>query len=260
MRGSVPIEALSSSGLLDSDLLEIAFASGFCMSGTYAGFIDASFLRAEGAKAIGQSPKSVRPDASAVVSWFRSLRRQASADQTFLRAYWYDSAFDPSHPNYAGQRSFFDAIALTPGLQLRLGHIAEVPSPIEQPIRRALESTAIGLDLSPSELLAEFDRRWTFRPSRQQKGVDTLIALDMVRLAGRSVCATMVLVAGDRDFAEVIRTSQDFGIRVLVATPKRASVSREVAQLADDVIDISEAEIGRMLVPRPVQTDPRAQP
>ena len=230
------------------------------MSGTYAGFIDASFLRAEGAKAIGQSPKSVRPDASAVVSWFRALRRQGSDDQTFLRAYWYDSAFDPSHPSYPGQRSFFDAIALTPGLQLRLGHIAEVQSPIEQPIRRALESTAIGLKLDPSELLAEFDRRWTFRPSRQQKGVDTLIALDMVRLAGRSVCATMVLVAGDRDFAEVIRTSQDFGTRVLVATPKRASVSREVAQLADDVIDISEAEIGRMLVPRPGQTDPRAQP
>ena len=224
------------------------------MSETYAGFIDASFLRAEGAKSIGQSPKSVRPDASAVVSWFRTLARRGSLNQTFLRAYWYDSAFDPSHSGYAGQRSFFDAIALTPGLQLRLGHIAEVPSPIEQPIRRALESTAIGLEMDPAELLAEFDRRWTFRPSRQQKGVDTLIALDMVRLAGRLVCGTMVLVAGDRDFAEVIRTSQDFGTRVLVATPKRTSVSREVAQLADDVIDITEGEIGKMLVPRPTYT------
>ena len=94
------------------------------------------------------------------------------------------------------------------------------PSPLEQPIRRALESTAAGLGLEPEELLAEFDRHWTFRPNRQQKGVDTLIALDMVRLAGRSVCATMVLVAGDRDFAEVVRASQDFGTRVLVATPE----------------------------------------
>ena len=81
--------------------------------------------------------------------------------------------------------------------------------------------------------------------------MDTLIALDMVRLAGRSVCETMVLVAGDRDFAEVLRASQDFGPRVLVATPKRTSVSREVAQLADDVIDISDEEIRRMLTPRP---------
>ena len=221
------------------------------MSGTYAGFIDAGFLRAEGAKAIGQSPKGVRPDAQAVVSWFRYLARQESLDQTFLRAYWYDSAFDPSHASYVGQRSFFDAIALTPGLQLRLGHIAEAPSPLEQPIRRALESTAVGLGLEPEELLAEFDRHWTFRPNRHQKGVDTLIALDMVRFARRSVCETMVLIAGDRDFAEVIRASQDFGIRVLVATPKRPSVSREVAQLADVVVDISEDDVRRMLTPRP---------
>ena len=212
------------------------------MSGTYAGFIDASFLRAEGAKAIGQSPKGVRPDAMAVVSWCRYLARQESLDQMFLRAYWYDSAFDPSHSGYVGQRSFFDAIALTPGLQLRLGHIAEGPSPLEQPIRRALESTAVGLRMKPEELLAEFDRHWTFRPNRQQKGVDTLIALDMV------------LVAGDRDFAEVVRASQDFGTRVLVATPKRTSVSREVAQLADDVIDISEEEVRRMLTPRPMHS------
>lgn len=223
------------------------------MSGTYAGFIDASFLRAEGAKAIGQSPKGVRPDALAVVKWCRDLADQESLlDQTFLRAYWYDSAFDPSHSSYTGQRSFFDAIALTPGLQLRLGHIAEGTSPLEQPIRRALESTAVGLGMAPEDLLAEFDRHWTFRPNRQQKGVDTLIALDMVRLAGRSVCEAMVLVAGDRDFAEVIRTSQDFGTRVLVATPKRISVSREVAQLADHVIDISEDEVRRMLTPRPM--------
>ena len=221
------------------------------MSGTYAGFIDASFLRAEGAKSIGQSPKSVRPDALAVVDWFRNMAHHEALGQTFLRAYWYDSAFDPSHASYTGQRSFFDAIALTPGLQLRLGHIAEGPSPLEQPIRRALESTAAGLGLESGELLSEFDRHWTFRPNRQQKGVDTLIALDMVRLAGRSVCETMVLVAGDRDFAEVLRASQDFGTRVLVATPKRTSVSREVAQLADDVIDISDEEIRRMLTPRP---------
>ena len=222
------------------------------MSDTYAGFVDAGFLRAEGAKAIGQSPKGVRPDAQAVVGWFRDLARVEALGQTFLRAYWYDSAFDPSHSGYVGQRSFFDAIALTPGLQLRLGHIAEGPPPLEQPIRRALESTATGLGLEPEELLAEFDRHWTFRPNRQQKGVDTLIALDMVRLAGRSVCETMVLVAGDRDFAEVLRASQDFGPRVLVATPKRTSVSREVAQLADDVIDISEDEVRRMLTPRPM--------
>ncbi len=226
------------------------------MSGTYAVFIDASYLRSEGAKAIRQSPKGVRPDGQAVVSWCRFLARQESLHQTFLRAYWYDGAFDPLHSSYGGQRAFLDGLASIPGLQLRLGHIAERPSPLEQPIRRALESTAVGLGLETEKLLTEFDQHWTFRPSRHQKGVDTLIALDMVRLAARSVCATMVLVAGDRDLAEVVRASQDFGTRVLVAAPPRAGVSREVAQLADDIIDIPEDEVRRMLIPRPVHSGP----
>ena len=99
-------------------------------------------------------------------------------------------------------------------------------------------------------MLAEFDSQWTFYPDRQQKGVDTLIALDMVRLAGRSVFSTAVLIAGDRDMAEVVRTVQDFGIRVVVATPNRRSVSDELAQLADYVIDIREGDCRKMLTAR----------
>ena len=217
------------------------------MSETYAGFVDIGFLQAQGAKLLGYNTMDVRPDASAIVKWLSDL---ALRDQIFLRSYWYDGSYDASHANYAGQRSYFNAIALTSGLQLRLGHIAMVPSPIEQPIRRALELTAVGLGIEPEEMQTEFDRHWTFRPTRQQKGVDTLIALDMVRLASRSVCTTMVLIAGDRDLAEAVRAAQDFGVRVLVATPMRHSVAREVTQLADEMLEIDKDAIGRMLTLR----------
>lgn len=220
------------------------------MSGTYVGFVDVGFLRAEGARAMREHRNNLRPDAAAIVAWFRSIAGQVPG-QSFLRAYWYDSAFDPAHPLYSGQRSFFDAIGLTPGIQLRLGHIAERPPRLEQPIRRALENTAHGLGMEPQKLLAEFDRNWKFRLEREQKGVDTLIALDMVRLAGRSLFTTAVLVAGDRDLAEAVRAAQDFGSRVLIATPYRASVARELSQLADDVIDLYESDVRQMLVPRP---------
>ena len=118
-------------------------------------------------------------------------------------------------------------------------------------MRRALRETAEGLGVDPDELLSEFNSRWTFPPDRRQKGVDTLIALDMVRLAGRSAFSVAVLVAGDRDLAEVVRTVQDFGIRVIIATPNRKSVAAELAQLADSVICISEADRQNMLLPRP---------
>ena len=100
----------------------------------------------------------------------------------------------------------------------------------------ALRTTANGLGVAPDELVAEFDKNWTFYPELQQKGVDTLIALDMVRLASRSAFGTAIVIAGDRDLAEVVRTVQDYGVRVLIATPDRASVASEVVQLADGVL------------------------
>lgn len=112
---------------------------------------------------------------------------------------------------------------------------------------RALRNTASALGIDPDEFVVEFDNNWTFYPERHQKGVDTLIALDMVRLAGRSVCSTAVLVAGDRDLAEVVRTVQDFGVRVLVASPIGASIARELAQLADGLIEIYSDTLQDML-------------
>ena len=221
------------------------------MNDSYAAFIDVGFLRAEGARAIGKRPKDVRPDATEVVKWCRDLEGGNLAGQAFLRAYWYDGAFDPKHSQFKGQRSFFDAIASTPGVQLRLGHISEHPSRFELPIKGALRNTAGALGIDPDNLLTEFAKHWAFYPEREQKGVDTLIALDLVRLAGRSVCSTALLMAGDRDLAEAVRAAQDFGVRVVVATPNRASVAREVAQLADDVVDISPDKLAVMLRPRP---------
>ena len=204
-------------------------------------------MRAEGARMLGTRARNVRPDAEKIAEWVRSLHGSRAVDAQFLRAYWYDGAFDPSHPEYAGQRRFFNAIAQTPGIQLRLGHIAERQHHLRNPIRSAIRNSAIALDVDPDSLLEEFDRNWTFYPERQQKGVDTLIALDMVRLASRSVCKTMVLVAGDRDLAEVVHTVQDYGVRVLVASSNRASVAQELAQLADAMIDISAESIQDML-------------
>ncbi|MCY4028477.1 MAG: NYN domain-containing protein [Acidobacteria bacterium] len=222
------------------------------MSHTVVGFVDAGFLRAEGARVLGHRPAAVRPAAAAIATWFNQLCGDGSG-RTFLRAYWYDGAFDPSHVEYGGQRAFLEAIGLTPGIQLRLGHIAERPSRLERPVRQALERTAAGLGLEPERLMTEFNRHWTFRPERHQKGVDTLIALDMVRLASRAGYSTAVLIAGDRDLAEAVRASQDFGARVLAATPNRASLARELAQLADEVIHMPETDMRRMLTPRPAR-------
>ena len=209
-----------------------------------AGFVDVAFLKKEGTKSLGKRDNETRVDAERVVAWIRS--------QTwgkFLRAYWYDGAFSPQHSQAASQRRYFEAVALTPGVQLRLGHVAERRSPLRTGIRRAVSGAATDVGVEPADLLSAFDKRWTFHPIRQQKGVDTLIALDLVRLAGRGVIDTAILISGDRDLAEAIRSAQDFGIAVSVATPGRG-LARELAKLADAILVIPPEQLAQMLPAR----------
>ena len=224
------------------------------MADTYAGFVDAGFLIAESARILGKRPNEVRLNASYVIDWHRLLGTssevQPSIGGHLLRVYWYDGAYTPSHARYGQQRRYHDAIAHIPGVQLRLGQLVERPPELKAPIYRALENTAMGLGIAPQELIGEFEKNWRFYPTSQQKGVDTLIALDMVRLASRAAFGTAIVISGDRDLAEVIRTVQDYGIRVLVATPNRSSVAGEVLQIADGVIEINPSTIREMLSDR----------
>ena len=76
------------------------------------------------------------------------------------------------------------------------------------------------------------------------------MTLDMVRLASRGAFETAIVVTGDRDLAEVVRTVQDYGIRVQIATPNKKSVARELLQIADGVREIEIAELKKMLPDR----------
>ncbi|MGH4007217.1 MAG: NYN domain-containing protein [Pseudonocardiaceae bacterium] len=222
------------------------------MSGAYCGFIDAGYLRAQGSRARAIPGGRAQLQAGACVDWLQVIVPQQAAgfdSLRFLRAYWYDGALEPHHPGAAEQRHVFDGIAFTPGVQLRLGHLAERRvNRFQRPIELALRSAAAELDVDADTLVTAFGRHWTWRPERQQKGVDTLITIDLVRLAQCGAFHTAVLVAGDRDLAEPVRTAQDAGCRVVVATiGGQASLAKELAQLADEVIEIPSDNLTAMV-------------
>ncbi|HEX3392757.1 MAG TPA: NYN domain-containing protein [Solirubrobacteraceae bacterium] len=193
------------------------------------GFIDFGFLKKAGCRPLAASARRLTPKPEGVVNWLRSF--QPNDPNAFLRAYWYDGAFDPRHARHNAQRRYFDTIAATPGIQLRLGHLQELKPKWQHAVREALKSA--GLDR------AKFEEHFQFRPDLGQKGVDTRIALDLVRLAQRHAYDVGVLIAGDRDLAEPVRLAQDEGRRIIVAAPSQASVAIELKQLADEVIELT---------------------
>jgi uncharacterized LabA/DUF88 family protein len=214
---------------------------------TLAGFVDHGYLRAEGARALKLDRRKARTNAAAVVQWIKGCGEPGSqattgpsaGDARFLRAYWYDGAFDPGDRRRANQEQFLAAIAAQEGIQLRLGHIQEVKPAWQHALRKALE--AVGVDES------SFQKHFELRPELRQKGVDTRITLDLVRLAQRRAFDAAVLIAGDRDLAEAVRVAQDEGALITVASPALNTVARELRELADHLIEIPNDQLATML-------------
>ena len=219
----------------------------------YTGFVDAGFLQAAGARKLKIKRGEARLDALGVVKWFKHLRENgydaisSMRHAEFLRAYWYDGAFRPDHKDYKKQSKYFDALAAAAGVQLRLGNIAEWRPSYEPALRIALKKTAGALGIDEGEFFEEFNQHWEFRRDWKQKGVDTLIALDMVRFASQKVFDTAVLISGDQDLAGAVQATQDMGCRVVIATPSKGSVSKELRELADEVIVISQKDLKTMV-------------
>lgn len=210
--------------------------------GSVVGFVDSGYVKAEGARVLlsGDGGGRVRLDAGRVVQWIRELAASELVDEPFLRCYWYDGAFDPSDQRSVSQRRYFDAIASTPGLTLRLGHLIERQDRHRAGIERALER--FGIDP------VEFSRVHDFRRTEvTQKGVETLMVTDLLRAAFRSQMSTAVVMAGDRDLAEALRVVQEQGVRVVLAVPESVAVAAEVRHLADELVTIGAARMSTML-------------
>jgi len=184
-------------------------------------FVDAGYLRT-GAQTCLKLSSAPRIDADALTSWARFAYRR---DIDLRRTYVYDGQYPEDADRYSDQRAYFDAFAAQPGIRLRLGHLIE----------RSAGSP---------------------RAAWQQKGVDTLLVLDLVRLAQLRAYDIALVVAGDRDLAEALRVvADDHARRVILFSVEGSPPAKELVHAADNHGIIRDSYL-RMLVgerPTPIQ-------
>lgn len=82
-----------------------------------------------------------------------------------------------------------------------------------------------------------------------EKGVEIALAVKMISLSVENQCDKIILISGDYDYAEAIKYVKNKMTKIHLVKiqkgfpPKNKSVSRELAILADKVIDIYESDI-----------------
>ncbi|GAB2962411.1 hypothetical protein GCM10027203_79740 [Nonomuraea fastidiosa] len=175
-----------------------------------------------------------------LVSWFSMSAARMGCG--LLRCYWYDGVYPEGAPLRHRQRAELDKLEECPGIQLRLGHLQAVPFEHKEQLR----SAARAAEVDYSHLMSHFKLETRYA----QKGVDTLMVLDMLRFVQQGMTKRIILVAGDRDLAEVVREVQNMGATVLLAYPKGAPVAGELASLADERIVWSADVLGRLTTRR----------
>ena len=169
---------------------------------TVMAFVDAGYLTA-GARTHLKLHSTPRIDGDNLTFWASFVSRRAARAE-LLRAYVYDAQYPGDAAEYSSQREYLDMLGAQPGIRLRLGHL----------VQRSAGS-----------------RRATW----QQKGVDSLMVLDLVRLAQLRAFDIALVVAGDRDLAEALRViADDHARRVYLYSVEGSAPAKELVQAADN--------------------------
>lgn len=212
-------------------------------SSCYAVFIDVGYLRAEGKNFFSNltSQTRIRMNTREIADWCRGIEGH------LYKAYWYDGTYPDSYKLAKKlQRKTLSELRQIPDFEPRMGRIVEIRPKNERYLRATLNKMVSDLGQDPIQFINELEKNGAFKPEHKQKGVDTLLVLDLVMLAQQGKIDKAVLIAGDGDFTEAVRVAQNMGTRVSVATPNRNSVARELSKLADNIIDLDKETLNKM--------------
>ncbi len=170
---------------------------------TACGFVDGGYFRAEG-KLQGIDFPNPHSTIEYVMSAVREMGGYSPTIGSVFarRLYFYDATDPVSGPPRPGHRKkYWEAVERLHDTEVKLGAIRGKP--------------------------------------RRQKGVDILLAVDMLVGAFNKLFDVAVLISGDEDFVPLVVEVKRRGVSVVVAAASRTT-SAELKRVADRYIDLSE--------------------
>ena len=181
-------------------------------------FVDAGYLTGAARKLLAlEGPVEI--NGNELTFWAECVPMDRRRSK-LLRVYVYDAAFAAEDDEYSEQRKYFDRLASSAGVRLRLGHL----------------------------VTRDGGRN---RGRVEQKGVDTLLVLDLVRMAQQGAFDTALVIAGDRDLAEALRViADDHSRRVVLFTVEGSDPHKELVHVTDVHGLIEKHDVSRLVKAR----------
>jgi len=139
---------------------------------------------------------------------FDKFSAKLSNNRHLIRTYYYNAPLnrDDDEDKHRLQQSFFDSLDSVPYLTKKFGRLE----------RRIVRQTLP-------------DGTFISAPTYVEKGVDTLIVIDMMAFAFNDTYDTAILVSGDEDFAVVVEKVKELGKHVEVANLGGSFTLRQAA-------------------------------
>ncbi|MBN1761498.1 MAG: NYN domain-containing protein [Methanomicrobia archaeon] len=164
-------------------------------------FIDGGYLRAEVKKVFGHDDINFASLALSLNGFI--LERLIHPE--LIRVYWYDAIVEPRDPKYDEQEEYFKYIRNNSNYEVKLGRLIK-----------------------------------TKGNKPRQKGVDVLLAIDMITKAFLNHYEIALLLGGDDDYVDLIKSIKDLTGKRVYGAYFQDSVSERLVESFDRRLVLSE--------------------
>lgn len=172
-------------------------------------FIDGGYLR-EGIKKVSGHDNI---DFALLPHLLRWSTLSGPIQPELIRVYYYDAIVDHKDPKYDEQNRYFERIQENNNYEVKLGRLIKTK-----------------------------DDRY------RQKGVDVLLAVDMITKAFLNHYEIAVLLGGDDDYVDLVKSIKDFTGKRILGAYFQENVSKRLATSFDGCLLLSKDVLGRCII------------